>query len=428
MSNTRSALRRVLGGSLIGSAAISASAVLEYAYFLLAGHWLDPASFGLLSTAASILTILIIVVTSGIGTSVAKFAAEAPAEKAHTFITNGTVLQIVLAVLFSAVLLLVKDLIIPGQFQDLAPLLNFALWMIPPLALAAMLPYAFQGLGRITEIGIAQVTNVLARIAAAAAFLKLGAGALGALAAYLPGALATLAFCALRLHSSFDLKSLQVGVVRRIARFSIPVSISTILITLFVRADVVFLKLFLGGQVNEVVGQYTAPALLARSMYYLGCGLPLALLPAVSASRNLQQIFLKRILIGTTLALAVITLLAHFFDEALIAFLFPQKLTGQANLLTPLMIASSTLTLASTLSTVLIALGHPEVAARGLFIGFVAFTIGSWLFIPGVETTFFSLPALGPLGVCLAMILGTVISLSMLGYSLLKWQKTVDIA
>jgi len=427
--NTRSAiLRRILGGSLIGSTAIGVSAVLEYIYFLLAGHWLDPAGFGLLSTATSILTILVAAVTSGIGTSVAKFVAEAPRDSARTEITNGSALQVVLAITFSITLLMVKAWLAPARLQDLSPSIDLILWMMPILALGAMLPLAFQGLERLTEFGLAQAANVLARIVAAAAFLKLGTGALGALAAYLPGALATSAFCILRLRSYLGLENLDFEAARRIARFSIPVSVSTILITLFVRADVVFLKLFLVGQVNEIVGQYTAPALLARGLFYLGCGLPLALLPAISASRDLRQISLGKILFATTLVLTAITVLAHFFGEALVGLFFPQKLMGLATLLTPLMIANSTLTLAYTLATVLIALGHPGAAARGLLAGFIAFAVGSWLLIPGVESCLLNLPAQGPLGVSRALNLGAVISLSTLGISVLKWRKTIESA
>lgn len=414
-------LRKILGGSLIGSAAIGLSSVLEYVYFLLAGHWLSPASFGLLSTATSVLTILVAVLTSGIGTTVAKFTAESSADS-RAQITSGVALQVAVAVAAGALMLAVNALLIPARLRDLAPLLELIGWMLPVVALGAMLPLAFQGLQRLAEFGLAQVANVLVRILAAAVLLAGGSGAYGALGAYLPGALATCLFCAVRLRSQLAYQSLDLMTVRRLVRFAIPVSVSTVLITLFVRADVVYLKLFLAAndalstaEINVVVGQYTAPALLARSLFYLSCGLPLALLPAISARRDLRAVGLGRILLATGAGLLGVVAVGHLLAEPLVALFFPAELVALASLLTPLLVATSALTLAYILATVLIAIGRPAPAASGLAIGFIAFTVASWQLITGAAGS-----PQSALGVALALALGATVSLLWLAAALYR--------
>ncbi len=409
-------LWKLLHGSLIGSLAIGLSAALEYVFFLLAGRWLTPAEFGLLSAASSILLILVAIVTSGIGTSVAKFVAELPAEKARISVSSGIALQIAVALVAAALLVGVTFLWTPPGWEDMAPMLVAISWMMPALALGAMLPLVFQGLHRITEFGAAQMANVGARILAAAVLVDLGLGAEGALLAFFPGALTACFFCFSRLRSHISPGFIDLEELRRIARFSIPVSISTVLIGLFARSDVVFLKLFLVESINDSVGQYTAPALVARSIFYLGCGLPLVLLPTVSASRDLGRIELGRILVATTAALGLATGLADRFGARALGFFFPESLTELASLLTPLMIAMSVLTLVYILATILIALGRPGPAAGSLLLGFVLFALGARVSIPGATLgPSLVVPALGPRGVVLALTVGGAVSLLLLG-------------
>ncbi len=403
-------LQKLLRGTLVSSLTIGLYAAFEYVYFVVAGQLLSPADFGLLSSALAVLLIVQALVTAGLATSVAKFVAEKPPAEARRFLTSAIWLQLAVSLAGSLVLLLARwgaqaaSGRLADRLADLQPLLLLMALILPAMALASMLPMTFQGLHRFPEYGLAQLCSVLLRVAGTIWFLRLGLGVSGALLAFLLGAVGALVFCALRLRPWLSLGGTDQKTTAELARFSLPAALSLLLITLFMRSDVVFLKLFLpSDHVNALIGQYTPPAILGRTIFYISCGLPMALLPTIAAARELRRHDFNRLLAGLLISLALVIALGHCWGGWVLRLAFPAELQTDDSLLTLLLFALSGLTVAYVTATALIALGRPGVAARGLLVGFVLFALAAWALIPGRDAW---VPALGVPGVAWALAIG----------------------
>lgn len=408
-------LGSIVRGSALMFVGMAAASVLEYVYFFYAGNKLPAAQFGLLSASVSVLTILLALGTAGIGTTLTRFVADSKRTRPPVYATSGLVLELVVSLSLAVALALVALFLLPeSRFADLARPLLVVAAIFPLTSIAVVLPMILLGLGRIVLYNGTVLIYTAARVIALVPLVALGFGVEGALAAFLVGGLATLLFCWPWVRELLDRDGLDATTLRTLIRFSLPVTATTLLVALFVRADVVMLKLLSSGEVNVVVGQYTAPAVLARGVFYLASGVPLMVLPAVASADRVPFATLGRLIAMLSGLFALAWLLAYWLASPIVALLFPPGLQTYSYLLPHLVLAMSLLTLASLLANVLIAARRPTPSTIALATGFGIFVLVAWLLVPGrhlAEPLSRELPALGPDGIVVGLVLGCAVAL-----------------
>ena len=406
----------IIRGSALTVVGMAAASVLEYVYFLYAANKLPAAQFGLLSASVSVLTILLALGTAGIGTTLTRFVADSKRTLPQSvYVTSGLVLELVVSLVLAVALALVALILLPeSRFADLGRPLLVVAAIFPLTSIAVVLPMIFLGLSRIVLYNGTVLVYTAARVAALVPLVALGFGVEGALAAFLVGGLATLLFCWPWVRELLHRDGLDLTTLRTLVRFSLPVTATTFLVALFVRADVVLLKLLSTGEVNVVVGQYTAPAVLARGIFYLASAVPLMMLPAVASADRIPFATLGRLIVMLSGLFALAWILAYWLASPLVDLLFPPGLQSFSYLLPHLVLAMSLLTLASLLANVLIAARRPTSSTIALSTGFGIFVLVALLLVPGrrlPEPLSWELPALGPEGIVIGLVLGCAVAL-----------------
>jgi O-antigen/teichoic acid export membrane protein len=418
-------LWRVLSGSLVLGTSTALCALLEYLYIIDAAHNLSAADFGILNTVLAILTIVLAVVTSGVGTSLARFVAERRATGATTeIVANSLVVQLALAAFTALILAALAWLLLPRtRTADLVPFLLLLAAMLPALTTATVLPLTFQGLERMPELGTASVLNGLFRVLAAALFIRIGLGVFGALISYLVGAVVAGAFAAVRLGRLIGFRRPDLPLCRQLLWFSLPVSLITVLLTCFTRLDVVLMKGLLADRVNEQIGAYAGPAAFSRLLFHFATGICMALLPALAAQGRTTRRELGKLLTVVAALFGVANIVTYFIGADVMALFFEGSKDFFHQLLTRLVLGMSLLGLAYLLATVFIAIGHPQVGLRALLWGCLTFVALSCLLLTDLGWTDTVAGRLGVgnvLGVTHALIVGGGMSNALLVWAILR--------
>ena len=237
-----------LFASLFGQVAKGALIVLLAAYFL------SPDEYGLLFFAISVLGIAIMFANLGFAKSGARYIAEYretdPTQIPH--IVRATLGFNVVSVLVVCVLLAVTHEFV-AQFLNeplLAPLLLVGTLYVAMRSFGTSVGLLFQGFNRIVlGAGITAFGSV-ALLGFVTGFLALGLGVTGALLGYTAGYLVTtvsgLGLIYLKLYRTYDeADTIEPGLSRRIAEYSIPLTATRGANTLDSQVDTVLVGYFL---------------------------------------------------------------------------------------------------------------------------------------------------------------------------------------
>ena len=389
-------LKKLAKGSVIAGVGVVGGSIIEYAYYIMMAKMLGPTPFGLLSTSLSIMFIMLTLITSGVGLSLAKFISEKEGQhKIKALIYNGLAVSFIATCVISAALFLTAKTILPktGAGDLSTPLVLFSAVM-PFLALSSVSITALQGLNRMPSYSATIILNALAKLAAALYAVGLGYGLYGAIGAYAAGALVSAAygFYLLRKHLSLR-QHLDTKLIKRIILFSLPIAVLTIFVHALLKSDVVFLK-FLGIS-NEEIGYYTAPALIARAVYFAASSIAVAALPILSAEGKLKWGRIRKPLALILLAFAGGNTIILVLHNQIIRLFFTSEYWVVSALLPPLSFAASLLALAYLASTALIAQGKPQKMLAPLFFGFIVYAVMMTLLTPkiGLHATYASMMA-----------------------------------
>ncbi len=361
---------------------------------------LGPESYGIFGVLMSLYLINDAVLNVGIPRSVSKFISE-EYHKARLIIRNSFWAQFLLAVIFSAVfLILTKHLAWLLRDESLVPFLVLLGVMIVPFSVTSfLLSGCLNGLGLFREQAAVKIMFPLVRVALAFLFLALGFGLFGVLSAFFISLIlaggASFYYLRRKTHELNESTAAAGNTTdystSKILSFAFPLMLAVLSMALLRNVNILFIKYFL--QDYAAVALYTAAFTLSNVSFLVFKALPLTLTPSISravAENNtkLVQKYISSSLRYTLLLLLPLSALVAATADKLVPMLYPSSYAGAAPLLQVLIFSSTFLVLFSILISVVTASGNPKME--------LAFSVFFLLLL--VSLNFFSIPKYGLAG------------------------------
>jgi len=271
---------------------IGANAVL---LILLTRYLLTPSEYGLLYFALSVLAVVGLFGSLGIGRSTARFVTEydqkAPGQVPH--IVRWTMLLLAVLGLLGSVALVLGSGWISGLLGEpaLAPFLVLGTVYIVGRSFWGYLQAIFQGFNRVTWSAAMRAINGVARVLLATALVVAGFGALGALVGYAVAFALTAAVGVVVLYWRFvrrieAAEQREPGLLRRVVRYSVPTAATQASIVLDSKVDTILV----GALMNPAaVAFYTLAAQVADIVVVPAESLGFTISPALGEQKAGDQ-------------------------------------------------------------------------------------------------------------------------------------------
>lgn len=367
----------------------------SYVYRILMGRLLSPYEFGLLNLALPLQFFVVVLASSGIAPSLAKFIAEENARGELRRRDEYAASSLLYYTLFGAVL--------GGAFFAAAPLLGEVFSepeLVPTIRISALaLPFGFafaavsgvlQGLGRFGTLSFLLTGQQVLRILIALLLILLvSATAKGAiLGSTLGFALASLS-AYLLLRGSISMARRSFEAFRRVLAFSIPVSVTSVAAFALAYVDILLLGVF---QPPQEVGIYSAASPTSRLGLAFASALTAVLLPRVAslkAGNSTSEIRanVKRSYAMLLPLLGAITVVALVFAEPIIVLLFGSAYAEAANPFRILSVGSLFYGMFTVNSGVFQGLGKPSLPMKILCAAAAVDVLLNLALIPSYGTT-----------------------------------------
>lgn len=373
-------LKQILRGSVYVGGSTLGALFLEYLYQLFMAHYLSPDDFGLLGVSLAVLGILTIVLTYGVGFSLAKFISEdVEINRVRDYIFNGVLLELIIVVSVSVLLFIVSLFLLPFLgVPDLLIPLTLVSVILPFYVFSALSGNLFQGLQRMFDLSVTMLLNALVKVAVSVLLVYLAFGLFGALAGFFAGSLVAIFYLLIRLNTYISFRSVDFSLIQRLVFFSFHVSIAVIIFNILLRSDSILLK-FLGVP-NTVIGLYLGSALVSRVAYYVCFAVSLVVLPAVSSSQ--EKLRLRPLFFSLFVLLLLGNLFTVLFSKHIIALLFPDSFVSASFVLPFLVFGMSVLGVGSILLSVVFGLGFPKLGTINSLFGLLVYLISFFVLVP----------------------------------------------
>ncbi len=362
----------------------------SYVYRILMGRLLSPYEFGLLNLALPLQFFVVVLASSGIAPSVARFTSrehsggrlrrrdEVAASALVYYTLSGTVLGLVFLLLAPAIAQAFRE---PALVQ----VLRLSAVALPFGFAIAAVSGIFQGLGRFSLLAALLTAQQGFRILLALVLVVLvSESAEGAILGSTLGfaAAAVLALLALR-STGVVLRGRSFAAFTEVFLFSVPVSLTSIAAFALAYLDILLLGLFLPPQ---EVGVYSAASPTARLPLAFATALAAVVLPRVAggsdASRDVRSAYLLLLPV-----LGVATLLTVLLAEPIVTLLFGYAYAGAATPLRILAIGSFFFGFFSVNSGVMQGLGRAALPMKILALAAVIDLLLNLMLIPWFATT-----------------------------------------
>jgi len=357
------------------------TSAINYIFSLIMAQLLLPGDFGLLAFAQTLLLVASLTLGSGITTSLTAAIVGIPSTRRAALIRGVLALNLGLALLIGAAILL---LFILGPLHqgletiDVTVILALTLLFISVIATSAA---SLQGAERFGMLAAIQSIEIVCKAVAGIALVLRGFGAAGALAGFLVGAVVA---AALGLY--FVVRELDVrpwGAVDLPPRGMVGPMFGALLgLALLQNLDLASVKLFSGGG-RTLTGYYQAATILANTPYYLVSAAIVPILMPQLARFDTLQATRHRIAEALRLVMVLVVplevVLAFVPYEAL-DLLFRAKYAPAAPTLRMLAAGNSALMALAVLAVGFQATGHARIPARIL----LSVTLGEALILYAV--------------------------------------------
>lgn len=338
--------------------------------FLLSGYGVNiflarafgPAEYGLYSIVISLITLLSLVLVSGVQGAVSKFVSQckekAESVKRAALKLNGAVAAVAFFAYFFAADFIASLLNDPS----LAPFIRFSSIIIPGYFLYPVFLGYHNGLKQYKKQSLITIVYSLAKFLLIIFFVLIGFSVFGAIGGFASATIMALLpgifFSGINKASeSFDLKKLL--------RFAIPLTLFAFSIEFSLSLGLLAVKSILGG--NVLVGYYNAALQISRLPYYFCISLGTAFFPLASGSfseKNKTEFrrHFKKTLKYFAIFAVPCALLVSFFSKPIVEMLFGAEFVSSAQALSILGIAAIFVCLFYLLCIALIAVEKQKLA------------------------------------------------------------------
>jgi stage V sporulation protein B len=385
-------MRKLLESSLILTFSNLAVRISGYLYRIIMGWMLTRYEFGVLNLALPLQYLVVILASTGIAPSIAKFVAERKENKRALGLTISSSIfyYSAIGIICGLVFYLLAQPIGLNFFRerDVVLPLKISAVALPFGFLVAVCTGIFQGFMKMSYMAFTLLFQQFARIGLAIFFTLISATAVSAILGSTLGFAAAVPIAYI-LFRRLDqrLGDRDFGIFREIFGFSIPVSITAISAFALAYVDILLLGYFL---TPVEVGIYSAASPTSRLILAFCVALYATLVPSISelkAKRDLAGIR-EHVRYSYKLSTAILvpaTLFSAMFSEQIIGLLFPPEYIDAAEPFKILVIGTAFLGIFTINSGIFQGLGKPNIPMRILSVTAILDVLLNILLIPKFE-------------------------------------------
>lgn len=391
--------------------------VSGYAIHIGLGRMLGPELYGMYAVVVSLITVVNLILTTGIPQTVSKFVSERP-DLAESILKASGKLLLYLS-LFIFVVYFISAGFVAEMLKDesLTTFIRISSFMIPFYAFLSLYGGYFNGLRDYRNQSIISIIYYISKIGLIFGFVMLGYSIFGAVFGFaISPAIGLLVAMAI---AGIPLKATRYGNYGRIVRFALPIIILSVALNFSTSIDLLALKAIVGNA--KEVGYYSAASMISKVPLTLLGALNMALFPAISSVTYLNNTEKTREYISESFRYVVIFLVpATVFVSAtstdFVSLLYSQKYASAGEPLRILIAGILFFSIFSYLLNIVVASGKAVTA--------MAFSI--FLLVLSATMNILMIPIYGMIGAAIAVTLASLISMSvLLGYTINKFGSVV---
>ncbi len=376
-----------------------------YAIHIGLGRLLGPELYGIYAVVISLVTIINLILTTGIPQTVSKFVSERP-DLARSILKTSGRLQLYLSSFIFVVYFISAGFVAEMLKDDsLTTLIRISSFMILPYALFSLYGGYFNGLRDYRNQSVISIIYSISKIGLIFGFVLLGYSIFGAVLGFaISPALALLIAVAI---AGVPVKATRYNNHRRIIRFALPVILLSVALNFSTSIDLLALKAIVKNP--QEVGYYSAASMISKVPFTLLGALNMALFPAISSVTYLNNVEKTREYILESFRYVVIFLVPETAfisvpSTEFVALLYSQKYTLAGEPLRILIVGILFFSIFSYLLNIVVASGRATTA--------MCFSI--LLLVLSTILNIFMIPIYGMIGAAVAVTLASLISMSIL--------------
>ena len=257
-----------------------------YAIHVGLGRLLGPELYGIYAVVISLVTIINLILTTGIPQTVSKFVSERP-DLARSILKTSGKLQLYLSSLIFVIYFISASFVAEMLKDDsLTTLIRISSFMILPYALFSLYGGYFNGLRDYHHQSIISIVYSISKIGLIFGFVLLGYSVFGAVLGFaISPALGLLIAIAI---AGVPLKAQKYDNYSRIVRFALPVIFLSVALNFSTSVDLLALKAIVKNP--QEVGYCSAASMISKVPLTLLGALNMALFPAISSVTYLNNV------------------------------------------------------------------------------------------------------------------------------------------
>ena len=297
-----------------------------FLYHLVMGRLLEPTNYGVLGVALSLFQILLVPLYV-IQTSISKFVAEFNTRKDKKSIDNLFVRSIK-KLLIVSIIVIILTVSVSFIFANYFKMPILVVWLviaaIPFMLLLPITRGILQGTQSFSKLGWNFIVEALSKFIFGIVFVFIGLGIFGAIFGIVISYMLAFIFGFLVIKKYYKINKKKLD-TKRIYRYSWPVFIVLLTLTLFYSLDIFFIKHYFD---ELTTGYYTAFAILGRIAFFASFSIVFVLFPKVVERQELGKSnmgLLKKALFLVTIICGAVVLVYTFFPKLVVLILFGSK-------------------------------------------------------------------------------------------------------
>ena len=358
----------VLRGTIYLMAAQAAFVASGYAIHISLGRLLGPAEYGIYAVVISLMTMVNLILTTGIPQAVAKYVAH---DNSDAVAIKKTALKMQAAfslVIFAIYFFMAGQIALLLNDASLTPFIRVSALIVPGYAVYSILIGYLNGLREYRKQAVTGTCYSIFKVLFILTPVLIGYAVMGAIAGFIfapiAGLLVGLYFT--RLTGSAPQETIQASGVtaRQIVDFAVPIMLFSVATNLIIGVDLFFVKAYL---TDYDAGVYAAASMISKVPFYMIGAMYVALFPAISHTTAMNDVaktrkYIRDSLKYSLMALVPTVLVVSALSGRLIAFLYSGEYVGGGQALGILIIGIGFYSLFFLFTTILNGSGMPRVS------------------------------------------------------------------
>lgn len=360
-----------------------------YATHIGLGRFLGPADYGIYAVVISLMTMVNLILSTGIPQAVSKYVAHQDGNELHVKKTAQNMQLTFSLVLFLIYYYFTDQLAIMLNDPGLTPYLRLSSLIVPAYALQALYIGYFNGLKEYGKQSLMVILYSVFKVVFILGFAVTSYALYGAITGFIISSVAVFAlgfFFVRSTDKKFQSSSNKSTLIsaRTILDFATPIIFYSVATNLIMSFDLFFVKAYL---TDMDVGIYSAVSTISKVPFYIIAGIYGALFPAISSmsvhnDRSQMTMHIIRSVKYSMLVLVPSTLFVVIFSKQVLSFLFSEQYSAGSTSLGVLTIGMGFFGLFSLFTTVINGIGQPRVSMFMSLIVLVLDIFLNQLFIP----------------------------------------------